>query len=86
MSTKRTIKWRRQTKRTPGYHLYDDAMDAWINKGKEPPVYLSLEGVQVELTTSCGAGACVTVKIPRAIARELGLLVPNVPDSEKTDC
>lgn len=81
MSTKRSIKWRHQTQRTPGYHLYDDAMDEAISKEKEPPVYLSLEGVQVELTTNCGAGACVTVKIPRAIARELGLLAPSVPDS-----
>lgn len=83
MSTKRSIKWKVQTDGQPGYHLYDDAMDELINKEKEPPVYLSLEGVQVELTTNCGAGACVTVKIPRAIARELGLLALNTLDSEE---
>ena len=71
MSTKSSIKWKEQTADAAGYHLYDDVMDQF-EKG-EPPVYLRLDGVAVELCTQT-IGVSVTVTIPRAIARELGLL------------
>ena len=72
MSTKSSIKWKEQTAGGPGYHLYDDVLDF----EEDPPVYLRLDGVQVELETTGDSGASVTVVLPRAIARELGLL-PN---------
>lgn len=74
MSTKSSIKHKAMTDESPGYHLYDDVMDQYRDDG-EPPVYLRLDGVPVELYT-LGVGASVTVTIPRAIARELGLLNP----------
>lgn len=72
MSTRRSIKYREQSDDSPGYHLYDDCQDF----EPEPPVYLRLEGVPVELET-CDGGASLTVKLPRALARELGLLPPS---------
>lgn len=69
MSTKSSIKWKEQTD-APGYHLYDDVMDYQ----DDPPIYLRLDGVHVELHTQNEPGASVTVTIPRATARELGLL------------
>lgn len=78
MSTKSSIKWKEQTKDCAGYHLYDDVMDEYRVKD-EPPVYLRLDGVDVELYTQT-LGASVVITIPRAIARELGLLPPT--DSE----
>ncbi|MEO6145902.1 MAG: hypothetical protein ABIT70_02395 [Sulfuriferula sp.] len=73
MSTKMSIKWKEQTVDGPGYHLYDDVLD----REDDMPVYLRLDGVQVELETSDG-GATVTIALPRSTARELGLLPPNV--------
>lgn len=73
MSTKSSIKWKAQTADGVGYHLYDDVMDQF-NDG-EQPVYLSLDGVGCELVTQT-IGVSVVVTIPRAIARELGLLPP----------
>ena len=77
MSTKCSIKWKEHTEAGPGYHLYDDCLDSFNDGDQEPPVYLRMDGVQVELVTLGDAGASVTVTIPRAIARELGLLTPN---------
>ena len=73
MSTKSSIKWKEHTAEGPGYHLYDDVLDF----EEDPPVYLRLDGVQIELVTLGDAGASVTITLPRAIARELGL-VPNM--------
>ncbi len=72
MSTKSSIKWKTMTDESPGYHLYDDVMDQYSTDG-EPPVYLRLDGIPVELCT-LASGASVTLTIPRVIARELGLL------------
>lgn len=75
MSTKSSIKWKDHTEDGPGYHLYDDCLDDF-DGSQEPPVYLRPDGMPVELAT-CDGGASVTVTIPRAVARELGLLPPN---------
>jgi len=72
MSTKQSIKWKDQTTAYPGYHLYEDVLDFET----DPPVYLRLDGVHVELETCGESGAAVTVTLPRSIARELGLM-PN---------
>lgn len=82
MGTKSSIKWRDHTKEHPGFHLYDDVLDAFgAEEGaSEPPVYLRLDGVQVQLETLGKHGASVTVTVPREMARELGLL-PLVNDA-----
>jgi hypothetical protein len=89
MSTKVSIKWRHRTEGKAGFHLYDDVLDEFLFDGNdgaaaeegaaapaEPPVYLRLDGVAVEVQTLSTGGASVTVTIPRATARELGLLPP----------
>lgn len=73
MSTKCTLKWKEHSECEPGYHLYDDVLDGF-DENQEPPVYLRLDGVQVELATLGRGGVSVTVALPRMIARELGLL------------
>ena len=79
MSTKSSIKWRDHTAAQPGFHLYDDVMDSFgAQEGDpEPPVYLCLAGLQVQLETHQEGGATVTVAIPREMARLLGLLSPK---------
>jgi len=72
MSTKTSIKWRKQTDAAPGFHLYEDCLDV-ADDGQETPVYLRLDGVPAELETQRD-GATVTVAIPREMARALGLL------------
>jgi hypothetical protein len=80
MSTKSSIKWKEWSVKSPGYHLYDDVMDQYsVEEGEEPPVYLQLDGVPAELYT-LESGVSVTVTIPRAIARELGLLKDSPND------
>ncbi len=75
MSTKQSIKSKEKTESTPGYHLYDDALDDWCRTDQnEPPVYLKLDGVQVELETLANGGASITIKLPRKTARSLGLI------------
>jgi len=77
MSSKVSIKFREQTDSSPGFHLCEDAFDEFTREGtEEPPVYLQLDGVEVELETLKPGGASVTVKIPRDVARELGLVPP----------
>ena len=70
MSTKRSVKWKERTNEGPGYHLYNDVLDA----DDDPPVYLRIDGVHVELETIGESGASVTIVLPRGIARELGLV------------
>ena len=79
MSAKSSIKWRDPTAEHPGFHLYDDGMDSIGAQAgdPEPPVYLCLEGLQVQLETHLESGATVTVAIPREMARALGLLPPK---------
>ena len=76
VSTKATIKSRAQTDTRPGFHLYDDVLDSFAAEAgePEPPVYLRLSGVSVQLETLAAGGATVTVALPRELARELGLL------------
>lgn len=79
MSTKCSLRWKEQTDEAPGYHLYDDALDELCAAdGGEQPVYLRLDGVQVELETLSSGGVSVTVSLPRALARELGLLPDKI--------
>lgn len=75
MSTKVTIRSNSRTEGTPGFHLYEDAVEALVAAdAEEPPVYLQLEGVQAEMQTLEGGGASLTVTLPRSVARELGLI------------
>lgn len=75
MSTKASIKWQQQSSGLPGFHLYDDVLDAFGSEGKgESPVYLRLDGVAAQVETLPSGGAAVTVVLPRQTARELGLL------------
>ena len=79
MSTKCSLKWKEQTEDAPGYHLYDDALDALCDAGDgEQPVYLRLDGVHVELETLVAGGVSVTFSLPRATARELGLIQDSI--------
>jgi len=62
VSTKVSIKRRAQEGGQPGFHLYEDVLDEMgATEGTEPPVYLSLDGVAVELRTLESGGASVTV-------------------------
>ncbi len=78
MSTKVTIKSRPRSDSDsePGFRLYDDVLDEWLSEfdGTEQPVYLFLEGVEAEMRTLEEGGAEVTVKLPRELARALGLV------------
>lgn len=79
MSTKSSLKCRDHTAAQPGFHLYDDVMDSFgAQQGDpEPPVFLRLDGLQVQLETNQESGATVTLAIPREMARVLGLLPPK---------
>jgi hypothetical protein len=75
MSTKASIKWREQTASHPGFHRYEDVLDEFVCDGDdEPPVFLHLEGVPVQLQTMPAGLASVTIALPRETARALGLL------------
>jgi hypothetical protein len=78
MSSKVTMKWRARTGHQPGFQLYEDVMNSLGDDGgrDDAPVYLCLDGVALDLLTLEGGGACVTVVLPRELARELGLLQP----------
>lgn len=84
MSTKATLKSRLQVDGQPGFHLYDDVVAEMASEPAEnggtatnPPVYLTMESVEVELRTLPSGGAAVTLTIPRDMARELGLVPPE---------
>jgi hypothetical protein len=82
VSTKSSIKWRAKTEGSPGFHIYEDTSGSFgADDVAEPPVYLSLDGVAVQVETLGSGGAAVTIAIPRELARELGLL-PNGTDSD----
>ena len=72
MSTKCGIKFRSSEGR-PGFHLYEDGFGLWPGAA-EPPVYLHLDGVAVQLETKSCGGVSVTVELPQEMARALGLL------------
>lgn len=82
MSTKVSIKLRDRTDAQPGFHLYEDALDTLGNAigDAEPPVYLRLDGVGVQLETLAAGSATVTIALPRELAKELGLL-PQAPNA-----
>ncbi len=65
MSTRSTIKHSRPDG-APGYHTFIDLFD----HGDDQPFHLELFGVEADLSTSGN----LHVVIPRAMARELGLL------------
>lgn len=75
MSTRISLKYKKRSAEVPGYHLYEDALDSFFDDEQaEQPVYLQLDGVQVEVVTLKNDGAVVTVELPRGVARELGLI------------
>lgn len=76
MSTKVSIRRCQAEATRPGFHLYEDCIDELVGDG-EPPVYLQLHGIAVRLETLDTPGAAVTLVIPRALARELGLLAAD---------
>jgi len=83
MSTKVTIKARQPSAGEPGFYLYDDVLDEFrLDEADEAPVYLTLEGVAVQMTTLAQGGASVTIELPRELARVLGLL-PAQADQRK---
>jgi hypothetical protein len=84
MSTKVSIRQRRTEATRPGFHLYEDCIDELIGDG-EPPVYLQFHNIAVRLETLDTPGATVTLVIPRALARELGLLSPDLPRVAQSD-
>lgn len=79
MSTKSSIKWKERTSDAPGYHLYRDVLDYFRGPEHEATVHLELDGVKAEMVAT-DRGATVTVVLPEAIARELGILPPDPRD------
>jgi hypothetical protein len=73
VSSKSTIKWRDVADSKPGFHLYEDALDFTV-ESEESPVYLRLDGVEVDVSATPAGGTSVTVVLPRETARALGLL------------
>lgn len=71
MSTRSSIKYSRPDD-GPGYHLFDDCFET-LTEGENARVELELFGVEAEMST----GGYVRVVLPRAMARELGLLPPK---------
>lgn len=76
MSTKFTLRSQGRCGDEPGFQLDQDLFEdiACERSGSEPPVYLGLEGVEAELHTIRQGGTTVTVNLPRATARALGLV------------
>lgn len=80
MSTKSSIKWKERTSDAPGYHLYRDVLDYFRGPDESATVHLEFDGVQAEMVTT-DRGATVTVVLPEATARELGILPPDARDA-----
>lgn len=74
MSSKVTLKWQDQTETTPGFQVYEDVLDTFGDDSKLAPIYLTLDGVDVELETTRKGKARVTVELPRETAIQLGLI------------
>ena len=76
MSTKVTIRRRERSKSHPGFHIYDDVLDAFGEHDDERQtlIYLRIEGVGLVVETLTDGGAVVTIALPREVARDLGLL------------
>lgn len=74
MSTKVTIRHLDRAGDLPGFHVYEDVLDALVDEDADTPVYLELEGVAVKVETLSGGGASIAVVLPRGVARALGLL------------
>lgn len=75
MSTKVTIR------HGAAFHLYSDALENVFGDSDTPPthLYLTLEGVHVQLDTSPDSGPTVTLRLPRELAVEVGLLSNKQP-------
>jgi hypothetical protein len=67
MSTKATIRI------GEGWHLYEDLLEDMLG-GNSPTVSLSLRGVDFSAHSSAEGGNLIEVRLPRALAVELGLL------------
>lgn len=74
MSTKIGLKASESNDAKPSFYLYKEMTFTDPANEPESPVYLRLDGVQVQMETIEGGGARVTVEIPRNMARELGLI------------
>ncbi|MCX5591922.1 hypothetical protein [Alcaligenes endophyticus] len=70
MSTKNTLAYHDSNDDTPSWHLYEDVFD-------EEAVYLSLEGVAIELTAREAGSSTITLRLPQKTATQLGLLTEN---------
>ena len=70
MSTRTTLKYRAQTEEMPGYHIFEDVMDIGDNR----PIYLRLDGVEIEDLYTSENGTGVTVRLPKELAQAMGLL------------
>lgn len=73
MSSKVALSWQERTENTPGFHVYEDVLDTFGDEDAIAPVYLTLDGVELEMFTSNGK-ACVTITLPRDTAIKLGLV------------
>lgn len=83
MSTRVSIKSRDPSAGLPSFHLYEDVLDSFgMETEVEQPVYLQLDGVDVRFETTKTGAASVTVVLPRAVARELGLLASDTRTSK----
>ncbi len=76
MSTKVTLRHSLGDDVALGFHLYEDVLDNSVadTTGEETPVYLQLDQVGVQLETRGCFISSVTLTLPRALARELGLM------------
>ncbi|MGF6956617.1 hypothetical protein [Paraburkholderia youngii] len=79
MSTKVTIERQEQEDGAPGWHLYEELLDA------EDFVYLELDGVQLDVGVGRGGSLAgspvdtVLLRLPTATAVRLGLLPRGWP-------
>lgn len=76
MSTKSSIRYQKKEGDLPAWHLYEEAFE------KTDVVYLELEGVQADVTmidTPNAYSSTVLLRLPKATARQLGLLPRTGP-------
>ncbi|WP_416761837.1 hypothetical protein ACNI65_06230 [Roseateles sp. So40a] len=79
MSTKVTLKQRKQDGSTPGFRLYRDVLDEFgVEHHDLAPIFLQLTGVQAQIETMATGGAKVLLTLPHGLARELGLMSSSV--------